>query len=312
MSQNKIVRINDRSYDAVTGLPLSDEQSTPTPKKSGAAARQQTAAASIHASPQRSKTLHRRATKKPGPAKRPQPGTRMDISRSKTVARFASHPAPVETKKELTVDAPATTHPVAKKAAQKVAPKKSAPATAKQVKEAAITQALAPATASSKTDKQKKPRRLSWTRRRAIVVAILLFVLSAAAVVYFNLPTLSVAFASSQSGVSATYPKYVPDGYSLHQPVTFKDGEVALTFKSNGGGGQYTITQASSTWDSSAVRDNVVRKAVGENYTINQERGLTIYTYETSAAWVNAGILYVINGNAPLSGDQLRRIATSL
>jgi hypothetical protein len=324
MSHDKIVRINNRSYDAVTGMPIeeSTQADAASSKKEKATPRQQNAASAIHGAPQRTQTLHRRATKKPGASvkqHRPKPGTHMDIARSGAVAKFAAHPvaAPVAQEKKPVVqpDAPAKAHPIAKKATAKVTSKKSASLSAKQVKDVAIAKALEPSKTSPSTEKPvkaKKPRRLSWTRRRAIVAAIMLFVLSAAAVTYFNLPGLSVALASSQSGVNASYPKYVPDGYSLRQPVTFKDGEVALRFGSNASGNEYTITQTSKTWDSSAVRDNVVRPAVGENYIINQERGLTIYTYNTSAAWVNAGILYVIDGNAPLSGDQLRRIATSL
>ena len=94
--------------------------------------------------------------------------------------------------------------------------------------------------------------------------------------------------------------------------MTYSDGEVNLTFKSNSNDSAYAINQKRSSWDSSAVLDNVVTPAVGENYTTTKERGLTIYTYEKGAAWANAGILYTITGNASLSGDQIRRIATSL
>lgn len=58
--------------------------------------------------------------------------------------------------------------------------------------------------------------------------------------------------------------------------------------------------------------DNVVRPASGDNYIITQERGLTMYAFDGNAAWVNGGILYTIESDAALSGDQIRRIATSL
>jgi hypothetical protein len=42
------------------------------------------------------------------------------------------------------------------------------------------------------------------------------------------------------------------------------------------------------------------------------ERGLTVYTYGSKAAWVNGGILYTLNGNAPLNSDQILKIASSM
>lgn len=314
MPENKTVRINNRWYDAVTGLPVDTPAPTEkaatqaTPKKP----RAHTPATTVHAAPQRSHTLHRRSTKKPGAAvsKRPKAGVHMDIARSGSVSRFADHPQPVAAP-AAQKETPHVTHPVATKAI--AASRKPAPVhkTAKQVKDAAIAKALAPSVTPSKKVKKERKRRLSWTRRRAIIASIALLVFSLGVVTYFNLPSLSVAWASNQSGVSASYPKYTPSGYGL-SGVSYRDGEVTLAFQSNGGQGEYDIIQARSSWDSSAVRDNVVRKAAGENFIINQEQGMTIYVFDNNAAWVTGGILYQVQSTAPLSGDQLRRIATSL
>jgi hypothetical protein len=308
MPDNKTVRINNRLYDAATGLPVD----TPAPAEKKPAERTPTTAKAVHATPQRSKTLHRRSTKKPGLPKRPKPGTHMDIARSASVARFAQHPVTASPAPKVvdTPDVPHKTHPVAAKATAKTV-KKAAPASAKQVKDAAIAKALASEKKTVKKEKKARSRKLSWTRRRAIIAAIALLLLSAAAVTYFNLPRLSVAWASTQAGIDADFPKYTPDGYRLSN-VSYGDGEVSLDFASNGTQKSYTITQSSSSWDSTAVLDNVVREAVGENYIINQEQGLRIYTYDNNAAWVTGGVLYVIDSEATLSGDQLRRIATSL
>ena len=88
-----------------------------------------------------------------------------------------------------------------------------------------------------------------------------------------------MSFASAQAGISASYPEFTPDGFSLHQPVTYSDGKVDLKFKSNSNDDYYTIAQTRSSWDSSAVLDNVVEPAAGANYITTKERGLTIYTY---------------------------------
>lgn len=306
MQANKTVSINGRLYDAVTGLPVKNKsvaksEARPAPKRGGTVA-----ASSVHATTQRSQTLHRRATKKPGPPKRPQPGRHMDITPSARVKRFVAHPA-IPTKPKGTPDIAPKDHPMAAKAAKSSA-HTSPSVSSKQVKEAAISAALAKPT----TKPEKKERRWKWSRRSTIITACFAVLIIGAFLTYLNLPSLSVGFAASQAGINATYPEYKPDGYALKQPVTFDDGKVTLVFNSTSGAGEYTIVQSRSSWDSSAVLDNVVRKAAGDNYVTTQERGLTIYSYDGHAAWVNGGILYTITTTAPLSGEQIRHIATSL
>lgn len=314
MQANKTVTINGRIYDAVTGLPLEKKVAKPVTKpsvsKTPAAKRaHHVEAASVHASPQRSQTLHRRAAKKAGLVKRPKPGQHMDISRSSKVARFAPHPVAADIKKDSsTPDLKPKTHPVASRALARTG--KPAPSlSSKQVKDAAIAAALAKP--SPKPAKEKRFT-FEWSRKFTVLTAFFIVLILGATLTYFNLPSLSVSFASAQAGINATYPEYRPDGYRLDQPVTFSDGEVTLKFASNSANNGFTITQTRSSWDSSAVLDNVVKKATGDNYVTTQERGLTIYSYDSTAVWVNGGLLYKIVSTAPLSGEQIRHIATSL
>lgn len=57
--------------------------------------------------------------------------------------------------------------------------------------------------------------------------------------------------------------------------------------------------------------DNYVNKQT-ENYLTYQEQGLTIFSFDNKAAWVNGGLLYSVEGNAQLSSEQILRLATSL
>lgn len=319
MQANKTVIIKGRRYDAVTGLPVDKEKAEPSGARKAATPRGSTVAATaVHSTTQRSQTLNRRAAKKPTAVKRPQPGRHMDIARSKSVSRFAPHPvaaaptAKPAAKAASTPDVKPKVHPVAAKAVTRhTTVSKPAKKTPKQVKDEAIAAALAapkPKPVRRKRDKKRLNRRLTIA---AVLFGLLLI---GGVLTYMNLPVLSVGFAASQAGIKATYPEYRPDGYSLSQPVTFSDGAVTLVFKSNSSDTGYTIKQTRSSWDSSAVLDNVVRKKSGENYVTYTEKGLTIYSFEETrnAAWVNAGILYEIETTAPLSGEQIRRIATSL
>lgn len=312
MQANKTVTINGRMYDAVTGLPIEKKPAgKPAATAPKTAQRSGTGASAVHSTTQRSQTLHRRAAKKSTIAKRPQPGRHMDISRSAKVTRFAAHPVAAKPKAADKPDVKPKTHPAVARATARVEAKKAAhaPKTSKQVKDAAISAAL-----SAPTMKPVKQKRVNWrwSRRFTIITALFMVLIFGALLTYFNLPLLSVSFASTQAGIEAKYPEYLPDGFHLDQPVTFKDGEVTLTFASNSGAGEYSIRQSRSSWDSTAVLNNVVQKAAGDNYITTQERGLKIFTFDGNAAWVNGGILYEIDSSAPLSGEQIRRIATSL
>jgi hypothetical protein len=342
MATNKTITINGRAYDAVTGLPISERVydqvsrvSSPAKKSAPAEEKAQpvtekkpvpavkrpeaTTATAVHSQTQRSKTLLRRSTKKPAtPAKRPRPtsGRHMDMARSSKISKFAPHPVIAETPKPTVAAKPdkaPQVHPVAAKAVARTTAAKSVvakPATSKQVKDAAIENALATPKAPEKKDTKQQKK----VQRRLIIVASVILVIGLAFyAVYRFIPGVSVSIASTQAGVNASYPEFVPDGYSLDHPVTFSDGEVSLKFKSNSNDNSYTIKQTRSSWDSSAVLDNIVRPEAGENYITTKERGLTVYSYGNNAAWVNGGLLYEISSaNAPLSGEQIRHIATSL
>lgn len=127
---------------------------------------------------------------------------------------------------------------------------------------------------------------------------------------YLNLPSLSIRVAASQAGVDASYPTYQPSGYSFTGPVAFSPGEVRVNFASNTNDYDYSLVQRASSWDSQAVLDNYVTKET-EQYATLQERGLTIYLMENKAAWVNGGVFYTIEGDAPLSSEQIQKIASS-
>lgn len=351
MAPHKTVTINGRRYDAVTGLPIEEvavtapdktpiKKAKPAPKAKATPRtnRGVTNSEIVHSTVQRSQTLHRRAAKKPEApnkpiTKRKAPGRHMDFAKSANVSKFAKHP---ETKAAAATAAasisapapaakaprpkvapkpekPAQVHPVAKRALEKSEAKKKAavtkPVTAKQVKEQEIAKALA---APKQKPAKHEGKDKKSTRRIAIIAAITLAVIALIFAAWKFIPTISVSVAAAQAGIEARYPEFTPDGYSLSQPVTFSDGQVTLKFASNSNDNYYTIDQARSSWDSSAVLDNVVTPEAGANYVTTKERGLTIYTFDSSAAWVNGGILYQIDSKAPLSGDQIRRIATSL
>ena len=250
-------------------------------------------------------------------------GRSMDFARSKHISHFgprqavaAVTPKKPEIRKVNSDIAPPTRHPMAGKVdairqhAREMQVQAQIPKTSQVIKQEAIAEAL------EKPVPVEKPKTDNfYTRNKKKVnifgiCALALFILGFS--LYLNVPNLSVCFANARSGISATFPEYKPDGYSLAGPVTFDDGKVTIDFHANTGNTQFTITQSKSSWDSSAVRNMIDKKANGSTVITTEERGLTIFSYSGNAAWVNGGILYTIDGNAPLSNDQIRRIATSL
>lgn len=319
MEKSKIVTVNGRSYDSTTGMPVVKRaEKKPVERTTSVAAK------GVHGTVQRSQTLNRRIAQKQTAAKaaqKPSAGRSMDFARSSQVSRFAPEVKKPEVKKATASEKPdikPTSHPMASRALNRTAkPAAKAVVAApvqkslKEIKDEEIEKAL-----STELPPEKKKKKNGFfskhTKKIIIGVVAAVTLVVGGYLTLINLPVLSVWVASSQAGIKATYPSYVPDGYSLSQPVSFSDGEVRLDFVSNNGSGGYTVTETRSSWDSTAVLKNVVKEEAGEEYTTTRNSGLTIYTYDGNAAWVNAGILYVIDSSAPLSNDQVRSIATSL
>jgi hypothetical protein len=315
MSKTPTITIAGQDYDAVTGLPV-QKDITVAPSKSS---HHKVPATSLHAKPQRSTTLQRKTTKRPTNPKtaiithaKKSPAVMSDIRPIHShVNKFAAHPV-AAVKPHRVMDVGPVSHPHVVKAhafsAAKSEAKVAAPLAAAAIKAESIKTAVA------NTHKRPPLRDRIMPRQRTISVlsAVFALVLLGGYFTYLNMPSLSVRVAAAQAGIDASYPNYRPDGYALSGPVTYTDGRVSMNFKANAGSQNFTINQSKSGWDSDAVLDHYVAPRAGSSYIPYNERGLTIYTYDNNAAWVNGGILYTVEGDAPLSSEQIRRIATSL
>jgi hypothetical protein len=314
----KTITINGTIYDAHTGMPLHKvEAPLKTQEKPAAPHHAQIHhSQAIHHSIQKSQTLNRRVVKKTAAKQKLQP-VAAPIQKSPSITRFAPHPTGV-TKPVRSMDIAPVAHPMATKAhkqmevvaQQKAAAPKMSPKPSQIIKQEAVAEALEKAPSHNAPEKTKRTKK--HPRLLSIASASLALLLLGGYFTYLNMPSLSVRVAAAQAGVNANYPEYRPDGYSLNGPVAYTQGEVSMKFASNGGPQNFTVSQAKSNWDSSAVLDNYVKEKAGDSYITYNERGLTIYTFDGNAAWVNGGVLYTITGNAPLSSDQIRRIATSM
>jgi hypothetical protein len=348
MAGKNTITINGKSYDAITGKPVAASQhiahkpagSQPQrafsdisgpPRLHVAVVPEQpihphieVKALAVHQKLQKSQTLHRAALKKPAPLRQliPAPFTveadyarPTEQQRSPAITRFApSHHA---TSQANTVNTPVVAapvqaprvHPVVAKAlANQPAP---APQSSKELKEALIRERLAEAEPNVEHHAKHQRRITGQPRMATIMISSLALLLLAGYLTYINLPNISMRVAATRAGIAANYPNYNPDGYHFVGPITYQPGEINITFRSNTNNRNFNITQKASSWDSQAVLDNYVNKKTG-TYLTYQERGLTVYSFGNHAAWVNGGLLYTIDGDAPLSSDQLLHIATSM
>lgn len=314
---NNTISVNGTLYDAVTGLPVGK-----APANQPAAprtARRTKPSHSVHKQTELSRAGNRRTA--PSVPASPVIHKRVENKRvvqpttkSATINRFSPQPSKAINRPRVMSDIrPATTHPLAKKAEERLqqtrqhqAPTATRPASV--IKNEAISQALD----SAPKHNTIKPKR-SFRSSRALSFAsmALSLLLLTGYLTYINLPNISVRVAASQAGIDASYPGYKPDGYRL-AGVNYDQGSVSLKFASNAGPQDFTITQQQTSWDSTAVRENYVKTNWGDDVVPYSERGLTIYAHDGNAAWVNGGILYTITGDAPLSASQVRGIATSL
>lgn len=283
----------------------------------------------VHATPQHSQTLRRDIVKRPVGIHESTIARShrafVPVAKSSAVTRFASHPLPRITSEPIApITLPATHKPVViqpaivSKAHRAVAHKtmntlivKRPAMSSRQLKEHLIAEKLASVDVHKKAAKSPRKKFLAQPRTTSIVSACFALIVLGGYLTYLNMPNLSVRVAAAQSGVAAHFPEYRPDGYRFDGPIAYSTGEVTVKFQSNGSNLGYEIKQKSSNWDSQAVLDNYVTKK-SSSYLTYSEQGLTVYTYGSDAAWVNGGVFYTLEGNAPLSNEQVLHIASSM
>lgn len=312
---NETILVNGTLYDAVTGAPLQKQVSNRA--TTSAENRRTKPSHHMHKQIESSRAVNRHAPDAPLIQKRSEIKRTLQSTtmKSPAVARFAPQPSKTHGRPRLMNDiTPATAHPIAKKAEERIqqADVRRAPVAVKPsavIKNEAIDEALSKAPRHGATKPIKSARRAP--RMLSFASMALSLLLLAGYLTYINLPNLSVRVAANQAGINAGYPGYRPDGYRL-AGVNYDSGSVSLKFAANAGPQNFTITQQQTSWDSTAVKENYVKTNWGDDVVPYSERGLTIYAHQGNAAWVNGGILYTITGDAPLSASQVRSIATSL
>lgn len=125
----------------------------------------------------------------------------------------------------------------------------------------------------------------------------------------FSMPDISAKVTAAQNG--ASYPSFVPRDFTARS-ASFQKNTFSLEFVGPDKT-RFTLDQEKLPWDSNALLNNYVKPTWGEQYDTIREQGLTIYMYQSNAAWVNGGTVYKLNTTSgSLSKKQLKNIITSL
>ena len=227
------------------------------------------------------------------------------LKASKTVAEAAATPA--ATSKAQPISVTIEKNLVASPKTEK----------AKAVKDSAVKSALKSVAAIESEEKASTVASISSKRTLGAKKLLLAFgcaALVVGAVGYFvsvNTPDISVRVAAMQTGIDATYPTYIPRGYSLSDIVS-EEKKISMTF-TDSESGSFTISEEKTTWDNETLEASYVKATWGNNYTSVREQGITIFIAGSSAAWINGNILYKINASGNnLTKKQIKSIVTSL
>lgn len=189
-----------------------------------------------------------------------------------------------------------------------------------ELKERAIEQALeSVATMNEPSTTQRRQPAMRAKRKGGVKRFVIAFTCAAICVggviafVSANIPDISVRVAAMQTGITASYPSYIPRDYKLGD-VFSESGKISMVFDGPDGA-SFTLEEEKSSWDSSALLRNFVEVNWGEDYATTHEQGITIYIAESTsdAVWVNGGVLYKITSSGtPLTKKQVRSIVTSM
>mgnify|MGYP001570179615 FL=1 len=343
-TEKQTVTINGKTYDVTTGKPSAAPSKAPVkarmindiaPNKNGILAQPVKKPAATHRVPatlsqksrpiapharpslQKSTTLRRDVLKKPTSKVRPSAHKiHQRVQKSERITRFAPIRPPKTTESKIDHDLAAQTKALQAAQAEYMAKanQNNTHISSRVIKEHLLGQAIdkVPVDDTKHAHKSHTAKAPKRSRFASVAVTSFALVLLGGYLTYINIPNLSIRIAAANSGIDANLPTYQPSGYRISGPISYNDGEVNVKYKSGSGNTGYQLTQRPSDWDPIAALDNYVESDSDSDYQIHSVQGLTVYTYDKKAVWVNGGILHILDGNAPLSNQQVESIVASM
>lgn len=330
-AKKQTVIINGKTYDMATGKALTAPNAAPIKvktindiapnnqnilaKKAAPDKKARAVAPHARATIQKSTTLRRNILKQPANKVRPAASKiHRNTQKSERITKFA--PDKIEAtraeKHKVDHDLATQTRELEKAHAEHIAATRqvSAHISSRTVKEHLLQKAVEQVPDQTPNSHQRTGAGRS--RFASAAMTSLALVMLGGYLTYINMPNLSIRVAAANTGIDASLPAYQPTGYKINGPISYGNGEVNVNYKANTSNLGYKLTQRPTDWDPVATLDNYVESDSKSDYQIRSVQGLTVYTYDKKAVWVNGGILHIIAGTAPLSNQQVERIVASM
>ncbi len=171
-------------------------------------------------------------------------------------------------------------------------------------------QAMSKAAVHHSSDVTRHRRHLRHDRMKSALAGIAAILVVGSFITYLNMPKIELQVASAKAGFRVNNPAYSPDNsYSLANGITASKNKVEMTYAS--GKSSYKITQSTSDLSSTALLAQL-RSTKGDPDRIISDSGRTVYYYHDSSSWVSGGVQYTLDNNANLSSVDVARIASSI
>ncbi len=336
VGKQHIIELNGKRYDAVTGKmitvsPASHSQAKTTAKAAKKAsidgfARAVKSPATGNPVPahktEKSKTLMRKTVGKPATPKTTavagvQP--KIELAASSLSAQTLAHARAIKKSslvRRFSDMAPSKAAPAAK---PQTTARLQAVATATTVEANPLSTGLENATSHEQPRTKRDRAHVRLAKRLKVSPRILStgsLVLAGLLIggffAYQNIPNLNMRLAAAKSGVHGSLPSYHPSGFGLHGGISYKPGQIEISYKSHSDNRNFKITQSTSSWNSDTLVENYDALKTTPPITV-PNKGKTVYIYDGSnATWVDGGIWYRVEGNSQLNSDQLLNLANSM
>lgn len=154
--------------------------------------------------------------------------------------------------------------------------------------------------------------KLKSNKLKSVALSALAFLLIGGFITYQNLPTITLALANKDAGISAKIPKGVPSNFAISPKIDRSPGQVVMNFNSRVDDRSFTLTQVKADTTVQSLKD-VIARISDNQYQTYEAGGITLFlSSDNRADWMDGGMRYNITGKTGFSPDQLAQIASSL
>jgi hypothetical protein len=318
VTQKNILKINNSFYDSLTDELISGPKIEKTVVEARIKqAREQARHLNAHKR-QQSKTLMRKAVKKPSNTQKTTNFNKsLPIAKQNTLQKKLSAQSINETRlhsaaRTLKHDKVSKFSPVASNYQQptpiqnELPPKKlkKQPRTTEDL----LMHAIARANAHENTYEPNNQRsfKILGTKTSLIVAGIAIIAILAVSLV----PHAELKIASNKAGFNIAKPSYRPAGFSL-QKINSDAGNASLVYKSNSDDRKFTINEKLSNWNNETL-SGVLAASTDSNQIVTPGGYNVFIDSNGNATWMNNGVQYEIYSKGTLSNRQITQIVDSL